>query len=400
MADQLPPSKFSSTAVVSLVCVGLAAILALALYAVHPGSVRTTDAQIDGHIYPINTRVAGTVAWVNPAVEDTHFVAAGTLLARLDPNDYRPAVSRLQGDLQATAALQKTAMLNVPIASASALSRLNGARSAVLDAESDLAAAIAQEDAVGATVHQAEANYKRAEADRVRYEALLSTREISLSEYDQRLTDAKATEAIVEASKANERAAQHRVDSMRQRVVQRKEDLRNAQTAPDQIASAELNVKRANGELIRSRAALHDAELNLSYTEMTAPIGGIVGRKSLEVGQRVSAGQLMLTLVPPHDVWVIANFRETQLRHMRVGQSVIIHVDTYDRDLQGTVESLGGATGSKYSLVAPDNATGNYVKVVQRIPVRIRILDRGNIPDQLLLPGMSIEVAVKTPGDF
>ncbi len=381
---------------IAMVCVpALAILITMFVLVVHPGEVRTTDAQLDGHIHPINSRIAGTITWVNPQVEDTFFVPAGTILARLDRNDYQPTVTRLEGETEASAAQQRSAVLNVPITSASATSKLHAARTAVLDAQSDLQAATAQAESARANVAQAVATFKRAEDDRVRYEALVSTHEISRSEYDQRLTEARTTVALLSAAEANSRAAGQRVESTRLRILEREDEVRAAESAPEVIASARINVQKTSADLKKSKAALTDAELNLSYTDLVAPVGGLVGRKSMEVGQRVAAGQLMLTLVQANDVWVIANFRETQLRHMRVGQAVKVHIDSFDTDVKGVVESIGGATGSKYSVVAPDNATGNYVKVVQRVPVRIRI-DAARARNEVLLPGMSIEVSVLT----
>ena len=394
MADTEQPIKpvdWLPTGIV--IVVSLVVLLIGLFFLIHPGQVRTNDAQIDGHIYPVSSRVAGTVTWVNPQVEDTRLVPAGTLLALLDSNDYRPTVDRLAGDVQASAALENAAHLNVTIQSASASSRLAAARSAVSEAEAEVASLLQTEKADEATIAQAEANYTRAEADRKRYEALVSTHEISRSEYDQRLTDAKTTQALVSSATFNRETVRQRVESARDRVAQRQADLRSAESAPDVIATARANVRRTAGDLQKSKAALTDAQLNLSYTRLTASVGGVVGRKSIEVGQRVAPGQLVLTLVPPYDVWVIANFRETQLRHMQLGQSATIHVDTFDRDIAGVVESIGGATGSKYSVIAPDNATGNFIKVVQRIPVRFRI--RSQDAPGMLLPGMSCEVSVK-----
>ncbi len=379
--------------IVSLAIVALAFISLGTLYLVHPGEVVTSDAQIDGHIHPINTRIAGTVTWVNAAVEDTRFVKAGTVLAHLDSNDYQPVVERLEGDLQASEAQQRAAALNIPITSAAAMGRLSSARAAVADAEADLKSAWSQRAATEASIKQAQANYRRAEDDRVRYETLVSTHEISRSEYDQRATDSKTAEAIYLAAQANRDSADHRIESACQKLAQRQSDLRSAQTAPETIASARANLQRALGETKKTQASLWNARLDLGYTKLIAPVAGIVGRKSMEIGQRVTAGQVMLTLVPPDEVWAIANFRETQLHHMRVGQMARIHVDSYDLDLIGQVESIGGATGSKYSVIAPENATGNYVKVVQRVPVRIRINSSAS-RTQLLIPGMSIEVTV------
>jgi len=386
--------KTSNSVLVLLSVVLIASALLGWHFVVHPHEVNTDDAQIDGHVHPINSRIGGTITWVNPNVEDTYYVTAGTVMAHLDPNDYQPTVNRLEGDLQASEAQERAAALNLPIASATALSRLGSAQASLAEADADLKTAISQKTAADATVTQAEANYRRAEDDRVRYQALVATHEISLSEYDQRATDAKSTGALLAAAQANSAVADQRIEAARQKIIERQSDLRLAETAPQSIASARANMQRAAGETKRSQATLWNAQLDLGYTDLVAPVSGIVGRKSMEVGQRVAANQLMLTLAPPKDVWAIANFRETQLKKMRIGQPARVHVDSIGQDFEGTVESIGGATGSKYSVIAPENATGNYVKVVQRIPVRIR-LNGLESAGPLLLPGMSIEVSVR-----
>ena len=386
--------KTSNSVLVLLSVVLIASALLGWHFVVHPHEVNTDDAQIDGHVHPINSRIGGTITWVNPNVEDTYYVTAGTVMAHLDPNDYQPTVNQLEGDLQASEAQERAAALNLPIASATALSRLGSAQASLAEADADLKTAISQKTAADATVTQAEANYRRAEDDRVRYQALVATHEISLSEYDQRATDAKSTGALLAAAQANSAVADQRIEAARQKIIERQSDLRLAETAPQSIASARANMQRAAGETKRSQATLWNAQLDLGYTDLVAPVSGIVGRKSMEVGQRVAANQLMLTLAPPKDVWAIANFRETQLKKMRIGQPARVHVDSIGQDFEGTVESIGGATGSKYSVIAPENATGNYVKVVQRIPVRIR-LNGLESASPLLLPGMSIEVSVR-----
>jgi len=356
--------------------------------------ISTDDAQIDGHIHPVNARVSGTIVWVNPKVDDTRFVEAGTVLARLDNNDYTPSVDRLKGNVEAGEAQLESAKLALPITRAAALSRFSSAQAAILEAQSDLASAKAGEQAAEALVVQTEASFLRAESDRTRYEQLVSAHEISRSEYDQRRTDSKVFGAQFAAAKSSLAAASQKIQAAEQHIAEREGDLQAAATAPEVIATSQSSVNRVAGELKRDEASLHDAELNLSYTEILAPVSGIVGRKQIEAGQRIAAGQLLLNLVPTNDLWVIANFKETQLRHMAIGSPAKIHVDSYGSVLDGTVESIGGATGSKYSLIAPENATGNYVKVLQRIPVRIHI----TTPlDSLhpMLPGMSVEVSVQ-----
>ncbi|RXH55386.1 HlyD family secretion protein [Granulicella sibirica] len=370
------------------------AILALAVWFIAPGSVSTNDAQIDGHIHPLNARVSGTIVWVNPIVDDTHFVKAGTVLARLDSNDYEPTVDRLQGDVQSTEAQLSSAKLNVDISEATSVSRLSVAKAAVDEAQAEKDTAEAQSLAAAAAVTQSNAVFKRAEDDRKRYLALFESHEISQSEYDQRATEAATAEAQLRAAEANLSAARQHIASAAQRITERKSDVLAAQTAPQQIASARANVLRVNGDLRKTKASLKDAVLNLSYTEIVAPVDGVIGRKQIEVGQRISAGSLILTLTPPDEIWAIANFKETQLQRMKIGQTATIHIDSSGEDLSGTVESLGGATGAKYALLPPENATGNYVKVVQRVPVRVRISSGRQRTS--LVPGMSIEVRVDT----
>jgi membrane fusion protein, multidrug efflux system len=370
------------------------AIIGVLVWFLAPGSVSTNDAQIDGHIHPLNARVSGTITWVNPNVDDTRFVKAGTVLARLDQNDYAPTVDRLQGDVQSTEAQLIAAKLNVEISEATSQSRLSAAKAAVEEAEAEKATAEAQSVSAAQVVAQTSAIYRRAEDDRRRYLALVDSHEISRSEYDQRATDATSAEAQMKAAEANLAAARQHIASSAQRIAERRGDVLAAATAPQQIETAKANVRKVDGDLKRNLASLKESTLNLGYTEIVAPVDGVIGRKSIEVGQRVGAGQLLLTISSPNDVWAVANFKETQLTHMRIGQRAIIHVDSSGQDLQGSVESLGGATGAKFALIPPENATGNYVKVVQRVPVRILIAAKEQeVP---LLPGMSVEVQVDT----
>ena len=395
MADKNTVNSWSKKARFGVIGVALVLMIGTVFIVFHPGYETTNDAQIQGHIHPINARIGGTIIWVNPEVEDTHFVRAGTVLARLDANDYQPIVDRLRGDVQSNMAQWKSSEDNVPIVTASATSRLSAAAAGVRDAQSEVSAAQAQYKAADASVRQTAALYERAEHDRLRYQALVSTHDISRSEYEQRATDAQSLQEQLDAAKANLQAADQRRISAKEKLAQRQSDLASAETRPQQIAVAKSEVDRAKADLERSRASLRTAELDLSYTSIIAPVDGVIGRRSMEVGLRVSQGQLLLTLVPPKDVWAVANFRETQLRHMRIGQEAKIHVDSYDYDIRGLVESFGGATGSQYSLIAPDNATGNFVKVVQRVPVRIR-LEQLKENAKPLLPGMSVEVRVRT----
>lgn len=384
-------SRIATTLAIAALLILLAA--AALLWSRAYGSVSTDDAQVDGHVHPINARIGGTVMWVNPAIDDTKYVEAGTVIARLDTNDYQPAVDRLEGDVQAQQAQLHTAELAVPITQTTTTSKLSSARAAETEAEVELATAKAGVRAASAQVLQAQASSKRAEADRQRYEQLVNSHEISRSEYDTRTTEANVTAAQLTAAQANLQAAEEKVRSVEQLIDERKQDIAAAETAPELVATARSSVERVSGELKKSQASLHDAKLNLSYTDIIAPVSGIIGRRSIETGQRIAPGQLLLNIVPTNNIWVTANYKETQLRHVTVGAPVTVHIDTYGSDIQGSVESIGGATGSKYALIAPDNATGNYVKVVQRIPVRIH-LNSIQVNGRPLLPGMSAETTV------
>ena len=354
----------------------------------------TDDAQVDGHLNPISARISGTVLNVNPAVEDNHYVKAGTVLAEIDPADLQAEVARARADYERLRAGAVAAQQDVAVISSNSTGRLNLADASVREAGDSIAAEKASLQSAQARVVQAEASYSRAEADRQRYEKLLAKREISQSEYDRIATEAATDRAAVSAAHADLDAAGRRVGQAENRLVERKADLFAAHTAPEQIKSSVARAAAATSEADRARAQLTTAELNLSYTRIIAPVSGIIGRKSIEVGQRIQPGQQLLSIVPVDDVWVTANFKETQLRKMRPGQPVTIHLDSYDRDYHGKIEDLGGATGSRFSLLPPENATGNYVKVVQRVEVRI-LLDEGENSDHLLRPGMSVEAKVK-----
>lgn len=357
----------------------------------------TDDAQVDGHLNPISARISGTVLAVNPAVEDNHYVKAGTVLAEIDPADLQAEVDRARAEYERLRASALAAQQDVSVISSNSTGKLNLADASVREAGDSIAAEKASLDGAQARVVQAEASYSRAESDRQRYERLLAKHEISQSEYDRIATEATTGHAAVNAARADLDAAGRRVGQAENRLVERKADLFAAHSAPQQIRSSVEKASAAAAEADRARAQLATAELNLSYTKIIAPVSGVIGRKSIEVGQRIQPGQQLLSIVPVDDVWITANFKETQLRKMRPGQPVTVHLDSYDRDYRGRVEDLGGATGSRFSLLPPENATGNYVKVVQRVAVRI-LLDQGENSDHLLRPGMSVEARVGLRG--
>jgi membrane fusion protein (multidrug efflux system) len=388
-AKKMPPGRrlLLAAAVLVLVAGGL-------LYWLHARHFEDTDdAQVDGHIHPISSRISGTVAEVNPQVEENKSVAANTLLVAIDPADFKADLDRAKADVDRLRASAAASGADVPVQSANAVGQLHVAEATVAQARQAVDTEAANLKAARARVEQAQANHTRAEADRQRYANLLDKQEISRSEYDQRLSDSRTTQAVLDAAGDDVVAAEARVAQARANVAQQEANLVKARTAPQQIAAAQARSGSANADLVRAEAALATAQLNYSYTRIAAPVGGVVGHKSVETGERVQPGQELLTIVQLDDIWITANFKETQLRLMHPGQKAEVHVDTYGIDLPAHVESIAAATGARFSLLPPENATGNFVKVVQRLPVRIR-LDGAADPNRPLRPGMSVDVSV------
>ena len=354
----------------------------------------TDDAEVEGHLDLVSSRISGTVAYINPRVQNNQPVEAGTLLLELDPRDYEAELQHAKANLATRLAEAHSAQVTVPIVDATAYGRLHSAEAARAQAVASVESEQANLAAMQHKLQQDEALYARAERDRVRYQALVEKREISRSDYDARDTEAIAAAQAVEADRAEIASRQQKIAEARSLVVQRDAEIQSAQSAPQQVADARARSESARGILEQARADIRTAELNLSYTKIYAPVGGVIGRKTVEVGHRVQPGQSLLAIVPLDDIWITANYKETQLRRMRPGQAVTIRVDTFGRDYKGKVESLPGAAGPLFSLFPPENATGNYVKVVQRFPVRIR-LDQGQDPEHTLRPGMSAEPIVK-----
>jgi membrane fusion protein (multidrug efflux system) len=354
----------------------------------------TDDAQIDGHFDAISTRVSGTVIAINPQVENDRSVTAGMLLMELDPRDYEAELEHARASLETKDAAAHSAQVNVPITDITVYSQLRLAEAAHQEAVATVKAEEATFSAAQHKVQQDEARASRAERDRVRYQALVEKREISRSDYDARETEAIATGQTLESDRADVAAELQKISELQSQVVERQAQIDAAHAAPQKAVDARTVSQSAIGERDEARADLHTAELNLSYTKIYAPVSGVVGRKTVELGHRVQPGQTLLMVVPLDDIWVTANFKETQLKRMRPGQPVTISVDTFGRKYTGTVEDMAGAAGPLFSLFPPENASGNYVKVVQRFPVRIRI-DKGQDPEHLLRPGMSVEPAVR-----
>lgn len=354
----------------------------------------TDDAQVDGHFAELSTRIEGTVTYIDPNVENNHSVKAGDLLLQLDPRDYEVALERAKADLKTRQAQARAAQLEVPIVDAAAFNQLRQAEAARQEAVASVETAQAELAQAQHRLQQDEAVAGRAERDRARYRSLVEKHEISRSDYDARDTEAAASAQAVETDRAAIAAAERRIEQMRSLVIQRDAQIAGARTAPEQLQNARANSASALGTIDQALAEVHAAELNLSYTKVYAPVSGVIGRKTVELGHRVQPGQTLLTVVPVDDIWVTANFKETQLRHMRPGQPVTIHVDSFGRDYRGVIEDMAGAAGPLFSLFPPENATGNYVKIVQRFPVRVHIEKRQD-PEHNLRPGMSVEATVK-----
>ena len=356
----------------------------------------TDDAEIDGHIMPLSARITGQIQEAN--FVEGQLVHAGDVLVTIDQRDYKIAVAQAEANLADAEATAASSRWNVPITSVSTSSNLDSAQTAVINAEAGVAAAEQNLESAKAAAEQAEANAAKSDADLVRYKQLVVKEDISHQLYDQANAAAIANRAGVVSAKAEVLAAEQALRQQQGKHLQSKADLRSAQTAPQQVSVTRAKAEAADAEAVQRKAQLDQANLNLSYTVIRSPVTGIIGKKSVEVGQNVSVGQELLDVVPLDDIWVTANFKETQLAHMEPGQPVEIAVDAYGRKWKGHVTNMGGGTGSVFSLLPPENATGNYVKVVQRVPVRIdfdRIAGQSFNAEGLLKPGLSVEPDVR-----
>src|ERR1700677_1230083 len=351
----------------------------------------TDDAQVDGYINSISARVSGHVTKL--AVQDYQYVQPGQVLVEMDPSDYQVAFNRAQADYEDARAARAAAGVNVPITSVNTTSQVSSTTADVTSARAGIALARQQLDAARAQRDEAEANDVKAQNDLLRYRQLVDKQEISQQQYDQATAAAKASAAGVVAAHAMADAAQSQVTQAQGKLVQAEANYSYAQTAPRQMQISRSRAESAVAQVMQKKAALDQAQLNLQYTKITSPVAGIVSDRTVEVGQNVAPGQELMKVIPLNDVWITANFKETQLREMKVGQPVTIEVDAYGRKYKGRVNSIAGASGARFSLLPPENATGNYVKVVQRIPVKI-VLDPGENKDQSLRPGMSVEPKV------
>jgi membrane fusion protein, multidrug efflux system len=352
----------------------------------------TDDAQIDGDIYAITSRIAGTIRAVY--VEDNQQVKAGQLLVELDPQDYQVSLEQSRAALNESRSLVAVAQPNVPITSVTTETTLSTSATEIASARAAVAGAQRDYESAVADTRKAEADNVKAQADLVRYKQLVAKDEISRQQYDQADASAKSAAANVDAKRATAEAAQRTIEEAQARLEQAQTRQLEAQrNRPQQIAIENATVRSREATAAHQQTLVDQAQLNLSYTKILAPVDGVIGKKNAEPGQQVAPGQQLMADVPFTNIWVTANFKETQLKRMHPGQRATLHVDSYDKDYEGYVESVAGATGARFSLLPPENATGNYVKVVQRVPVRIRFKE-GQDPNHNLRPGMSVDPKV------
>jgi membrane fusion protein, multidrug efflux system len=383
------PSRTQSPGFRIAVLIALVVLLVVGffMYRYFTSYESTDDAQVDGHINSVSARISGHVIKLN--VQDNQYVQAGTVLVEIDRTDYQVAYERAKADFADAQAAAVAAGVTVPITSVNTNSQISASEADVASARAGIQAAQQQFQAAKAQLQEAEANNVKAQNDLARYKQLVEKQEISHQQYDQATAAAQAGAAGVEAARATADAADQQVTQAKGRLVQAEANWRYANTAPKQMQISQARAQSALAQAERMKANLDQAELNLQYTKVVAPVNGVVSNRTVEVGQNVAPGQELMKVINLDDIWITANFKETQLRDMHAGQRVTIEVDANGRKYNGKVDSIAGASGARFSLLPPENATGNYVKVVQRVPVKI-VLDPGSNKDQSLRPGLSV----------
>ena len=373
-----------------IILAGLVILVAVVFLWRYLGSYEATDdAQIDGHVNAVSARVSGHVIKLN--VQDNQYVEKGTVLVEIDPTDYEVAVAQARAEYADAQAQASAAGINVPITDVSTSSQVSGAEGGVSGAQAGIAAARQQFEAAKSQIAEAEANNTKAQNDLLRYKQLIDKEEISQQQYDQAVDSAQAAAATLQAARANADAYAAQIKQAESKLEQANADLRTAGNRPHMMRVIEARAQSAQAIADQKKAKLDQAELNLQYTKVIAPVSGAVSNRSVEVGQNLQPGQVMMMIIPLDEanIWVTANFKETQLKKIKPGQPVDIEVDATGKTYKGRVDSVAGASGERFSLLPPENATGNYVKVVQRIPVKI-VFDAGEIKNHELRPGMSV----------
>jgi membrane fusion protein (multidrug efflux system) len=350
----------------------------------------TDDAQVDVHLYPVSARISGYIQKVN--VDDNQWVDAGSTLVEIDPKDYEVALARAQATLDTSEASAKSSNIDVPVSSVATSSQLKFTSSDIKNAEAAIQAAEKQAAAAHARVLEAQAENVKAQDDVTRYRLLLTKEEIAKQVYDHACAAAATDVAAIAAAEADEAAAQQAVLEAHSRLTEAEARYEDAQAGPQRVDSTRAKALSATADVNQKRAVVEQAQLNLGYTKIFAPVAGEVTKKVV-VGLNVDPGEQMLTVTPLDEVWITANFKETQLKHMRVGQKASIELDSNGRTYNAHVDSIAGGTGPIYSLLPPENATGNYVKIVQRVPVKI-VLESGENRDHQLRPGENVEAKV------
>jgi membrane fusion protein (multidrug efflux system) len=391
-ADDVPAKKKSRRPIVFLV-LGLL-VVAIGIYWLYARHFEETDdAQVDGNISNIGPRVPGTVT--NVYVLENQTVKAGDPLLEIDPTDLSVAVAQARASVAQAEAQLQAEDPNVSITETSNTAAVAGASSELLSANAGLTAAQRDVEQLTARMASAEGTARLAQIERKRGEDLWKAQAIPRADFDRRITAAETAEAEAQATKQALASAKQRVAQQEAQLGATKSRLLEVRkNAPRQVETRKASVMFRQANLELARAQLSQAELNLSYAKVRTPIAGVVAKKAVNVGDHVAPGQQLVAVAQTDSLWVTANFRETQIEHMQPGMPADVHVDALDKTFSGKVESIGGATGSRLSVLPPENASGNYVKVVQRIPVRIR-LDPGQAGLDRLRPGMSVEPKVK-----
>lgn len=384
----------------------LAVLLSLLVYFHNRES--TDDAQVDGHITPIASKVYGRVGKV--LVNDNQQVKAGQTIVQLEPADYQAAVDQAKAALALAEGEARSAGVDVPRTSETTASDTSSAQAQLAAAQADLMRAQAAYDQAQtadlayaqANVEKSRANALLAQADLARYLPLVEKGEISKQQFDAAKANADATASALNADEQRLAQAKRNIDicaaqleAAKARVLQAQAGVDSARADVKRVAMRSADAQAKLAKVEQARAQLEAAQLNLSYCSIVAPVDGVVTHKQVEEGQIVQQGQGLMVIVPLQDVWVTANFKETQLRKMRPGQKAYVEVDTYGKTFTGHVDSIAGATGAVVSLLPPENATGNFVKVVQRIPVKI-VLDPIPANEAVLRPGMNVDATVIT----
>jgi membrane fusion protein (multidrug efflux system) len=404
------PKGLKNPKVRGLLIVGAVVLLlaVIGLIAYYHNRESTDDAQVDGHITPIASKIYGRVAEV--LVTDNEPVKAGQVLVKIDPRDYQAALDQAKAALALAESDAASAGVDVPRTRENVASGTSNAGAQLLGAEADLQRAQVTFDQARtsdlayaqANIEKSKANSELAQADLARYKPLLDKGEISKQQYDAAKANADATASSLRADQERLAQAQRSVDiaraqlqAARARVEQANAGVAAAHADVRQISMRASDAQGKIAKVQQARAAVEAAELNVNYTDIVAPVDGVATHKQVEPGQIVQQGQGLLVVVPLRDVWVTANFKETQLRKMKAGQKAYVHVDTYGKTFTGHLDSIAGATGAVLSLLPPENATGNYVKVVQRIPVKI-VLDPISPDKAILRPGMNVDATIIT----